>query len=513
MKASTGSPFLLAVFLLCEVHCALGDITPDKKGSCPLSPSSINCTALEKKPVPQCSSDQQCPGKLKCCEYNCSMQCKMAVTDKVGSCPHYDQSLSKCTGPVLDECQNDSECPGAERCCCRDCKRACTKTVKVGKCPPLLDGCKSYFSTECMDDEDCPLWKKCCSQCGKKCMDPERENLGYCPFDPEIKTHCGHLPPPRCSRDADCKNNEKCCRFGCGMQCVKALAEKPGTCPNVQEKCLAPLDEPKCRSDQDCLENKKCCNLCGNKCVDPEPERPGFCPSHEPVVCNASYTLDCSHDRQCQAREKCCDVGCRRTCVKWIREKSGVCPLIAIHNLSEDACNKCNDDKDCPREEKCCPGVKGRVCRPAEHEDDIVKPGECPVLYRECDLPPPYLHQCDRDLDCPGPQKCCVNDCHRECRRPWPAKGKPGICEPSGLRCRYSEEDHCQTDKDCSGDLKCCRYRCDLRCMRPLRANNFGCPKANETCITKWWFLTCKSDQDCPGYERCCNSHCTEPCK
>ncbi|KAJ1158861.1 hypothetical protein NDU88_011534 [Pleurodeles waltl] len=154
------------------------------------------------------------------------------------------------------------------------------------------------------------------------------------------------------------------------MQCVKALAEKPGTCPHADITCSEVFDEPQCQSDSDCPPTKRCCNKCGNKCLDAVQDHTGFCPTSPFLmlfVCVPNITKSsCSGDSQCQATEKCCSFNCKTQCTEASKEKWGACPKIGRNQteveLLRDVCNKCNDDRDCPDVQKCCPGTEGRVC-------------------------------------------------------------------------------------------------------------------------------------------------------
>ncbi|KAJ1158874.1 hypothetical protein NDU88_011547 [Pleurodeles waltl] len=354
----------------CESHCVLPCKDPviEKKGSCPLPPSYPTCTDFHSPPTNKCSTNQQCPGDEKCCEYGCRLQCKKPLQEKPGFCPAFNRSNCLFSTPAPAECSSDNQCPGTQRCCCNgNCRMGCTKTVTVkpGTCPPPSAQCGLPLpAQQCEDDSDCPGRKKCCSQCGIRCTNPS-ENPGFCPVDPEKEKQCSYLPPPQCSSDADCEAHEKCCLFGCGVQCVKALPVKPGMCPPAVAKCKPPLADPECHDDGDCPLNKKCCQLCGSKCLDAVPDHEGVCPSFisKSLVCPAVYAPSCGHDWSCAADEKCCTVGCQRKCVKALKEKMGDCAKVTNVTEAIDACNKCNNDKDCPGYDRCCTGLKGRECR------------------------------------------------------------------------------------------------------------------------------------------------------
>ncbi|XP_078506266.1 uncharacterized protein LOC144764009 isoform X2 [Lissotriton helveticus] len=355
----------------CDSQCTLPCEDPviEKKGLCPMAPSYPTCADLHSPPENECSTDKQCPGVEKCCEYGCKLQCLNPVHDKVGICPDFNRSICLHSRPAPAECSHDNQCPGTQRCCCHgNCRMECTSSGsgKPGSCPPASKDCPLPLPAQrCEDDSDCDGKQKCCSQCGIKCMDPLiSENPGFCPVDPEKENQCGYLPPPQCRNDTDCKAHEKCCLFGCGVQCVKALPAKPGICPYLVANCRDPLDKPECRDDGDCPLNKKCCQLCGNKCLEAVADHEGICPPYnsKSLVCPAITFPSCRHDSTCEADRKCCTVGCTEECVKALKEKVGDCPKVAHVNESKDICHKCNNDKDCPGNDKCCAGSKGREC-------------------------------------------------------------------------------------------------------------------------------------------------------
>ncbi|XP_069089649.1 uncharacterized protein [Pleurodeles waltl] len=369
---------------VCTQECTNITIVSEKPGLCPSPPSYPTCRTFPNPPKNACTTDQQCLGDEKCCEYGCKLQCKKPLQDKVGSCPAFNRSICLFARPAPAECSSDSQCPGTQRCCCHgNCRMECAEAVSVkpGTCPPKPPKCNLQLpAQQCKDDSDCGGKKKCCSHCGIKCMDPIG-NSGFCPLDLEKEKQCGYLPPPRCSSDAQCKADEKCCLFGCGEQCVKALPVKPGMCPAILAKCVLPLGKPECQDDGDCPLNKKCCQLCGNKCLEPATDHAGVCPSYiirKPLICPAVLTFSCRHDWNCNADEKCCNVGCQRKCVKALPEKMGVCPRVPLVTNLEDICHKCNNDKDCPGIERCCAGPKGRQCRPPTKFVGLPIPVEAP---------------------------------------------------------------------------------------------------------------------------------------
>ncbi|XP_016392710.1 waprin-Phi1-like isoform X1 [Sinocyclocheilus rhinocerous] len=85
-----------------------------------------------------------------------------------------------------------------------------------------------------------------------------------------------------CSYDHDCPNNQKCCRSGCGRQCMppyNAGPAKPGVCPRKDLEAMLGVCAEMCSHDSDCPNDEKCCsNGCGHQCMPPYkgPEKPGL---------------------------------------------------------------------------------------------------------------------------------------------------------------------------------------------------------------------------------------------
>ena len=192
------------------------------------------------------------------------------IRKKPGQCPYVvDIAKRQCPLPPdvqnivafndflmsIAECLFDGDCKGTDKCCFDGCKTKCTQ-IKKPKWTALHKG-------------KCPL------------IDKSRQN--DCQYLDDFKaTHT-------CTRDIDCRKNEKCCFDGCIAKCTqvkKPPVIKPGECPRFSvpdgQKCPDTSDLvgdstdellekfPDCYADGDCKGAAKCCsNGCNLKCVDP----------------------------------------------------------------------------------------------------------------------------------------------------------------------------------------------------------------------------------------------------
>ncbi|XP_056417824.1 waprin-Phi1-like [Hyla sarda] len=140
---------------------------------------------------------------------------------------------------------------------------AFTENTKPGLCPRPETFIRSTgpCDNSCSKDDDCLGHMKCCdTRCGYKCVYAERP--GFCPFN-DLPHEAGMTKRPKCSSDFDCRKNAKCCERGSSKDCLPALKEKPGVCPNFCD----PKSQLKCSTDKDCPANLKCCPNCGHTCV------------------------------------------------------------------------------------------------------------------------------------------------------------------------------------------------------------------------------------------------------
>ncbi|XP_040282864.1 antileukoproteinase-like isoform X5 [Bufo bufo] len=94
---------------------------PEKPGKCPLD--LIAKFRLPFPPSDLCKSDDDCPGKKKCCRFQGNRLCRNPIEEKPGTCP---PPLTDCPSEMPPGiCEVDSDCPGKLKCCFIDCSSLC----------------------------------------------------------------------------------------------------------------------------------------------------------------------------------------------------------------------------------------------------------------------------------------------------------------------------------------------------------------------------------------------------
>ncbi|XP_040282861.1 antileukoproteinase-like isoform X2 [Bufo bufo] len=95
---------------------------PEKPGKCPLDP--LANSRLPFLPSDQCESDDDCPGKQKCCRIRGTRQCIDPIEEKPGTCPPPPRTGCPPNLPP-GYCEVDTDCPGKQKCCFLDCSSLC----------------------------------------------------------------------------------------------------------------------------------------------------------------------------------------------------------------------------------------------------------------------------------------------------------------------------------------------------------------------------------------------------
>ncbi|XP_040188257.1 WAP four-disulfide core domain protein 3-like [Rana temporaria] len=149
--------FMFALLLLwVEVKCMTTKSKMNKQGLCP-KPAAIRdfTTPCNNN----CSSDSDCPGKLRCCDTGCGHQCVYGV--RTGFCPNSDIP-DKGDKEEQPKCASDFDCIKPAKCCDRGSSKDClpASREKPGKCPGV---CETKSDIPCTSDHDCPKSLKCCS--------------------------------------------------------------------------------------------------------------------------------------------------------------------------------------------------------------------------------------------------------------------------------------------------------------------------------------------------------------
>ncbi|XDV26058.1 hypothetical protein PO909_029856 [Leuciscus waleckii] len=68
-----------------------------------------------------CTSDTDCSGGHKCCQFPCGPACVPPVFTKPGECPSTKTGRGNCA----ELCYYDSDCPNNEKCCSNGCGHEC----------------------------------------------------------------------------------------------------------------------------------------------------------------------------------------------------------------------------------------------------------------------------------------------------------------------------------------------------------------------------------------------------
>ncbi|XP_067675379.1 perlwapin-like isoform X1 [Haliotis asinina] len=97
----------------------------------------------------------------------------------------------------------------------------CVPTDKPGSCPKPVPGLFGICIARCSTDADCDGDQKCCGSCPRQCTRPvlPRHKPGTCPWFPKPhQVYC--TSQQQCNSDFDCGGRLKCCG-SCPRRCVK----------------------------------------------------------------------------------------------------------------------------------------------------------------------------------------------------------------------------------------------------------------------------------------------------
>ncbi|KHJ44415.1 WAP-type 'four-disulfide core [Trichuris suis] len=324
--------------------CLLQDAETAKIGRCPPTPFAPGRARF-------CYSDNQCPGRKKCCLTKSGYAC---------TTPAFYYAKPPTTTPHDTNCDEEENCP-------KPIPHPSNKQ-KPGTCPP-----SNFFTGKapfCNTDSDCEGSQKCCAtKAGTQCITPLTEGRevikpGECPAVPAITGKALF-----CRSDEDCDGSYKCCLTSVGRTCVEPAPKpgavvKPGSCPAVP---FGPVGLANfCQSDSDCEGSLKCCvTSVGYECASPveeslRPSKRGICPWPSSVMEKGRL---CSSDGDCQGSRKCCPTKAGNACVKPVSEElaggRGSCPPAAYVMGVPGSCRR---DKDCEVGMKCCDGIDGKSC-------------------------------------------------------------------------------------------------------------------------------------------------------
>ncbi|XP_013780700.1 uncharacterized protein LOC106465053 isoform X2 [Limulus polyphemus] len=111
-----------------------------KSGICPMPSVSTIFRSILQDCKDDCSFDEDCPGKQKCCVSDCGFKCLSPISildsfaTKPGTCPDSprpqgDKNIWPCLVPHY-QCYVDQECPGVSKCCVSACGSSCVDSPK-----------------------------------------------------------------------------------------------------------------------------------------------------------------------------------------------------------------------------------------------------------------------------------------------------------------------------------------------------------------------------------------------
>jgi hypothetical protein len=163
-------------------------------------------------------------------------------------------------------------------------------------------------------------------------------------------------------------------------------------------------------------------------------------------------------------------------------------------------------------------------------QTEAYKIGQCSrrlVKRHLCDCAPTGTDQCDdecsNDVECPGVQKCCANECRKECQVPEFRAPQPEVC-PQG-----EEYDACGPNEEATCDRPVpTRTLCVSGCTCPPDSvrNAAGrcitgrqCPQAPAPVCTvrheiySTCHRTCQATCSNPTAEGCSQRHCVSGCQ
>uniref|UniRef100_A0A672FWT2 WAP domain-containing protein n=1 Tax=Salarias fasciatus TaxID=181472 RepID=A0A672FWT2_SALFA len=127
MKSSDGVDIILLFQIIVLIYFPF---SAEKPGSCPPL-SFYGIASCYRYSQYRCTCDQDCPGKFKCCNFGCGLVCVRPVpVEKPGVCPrrtHVDWKF--CSRFTPNNCTCDQECPGKLKCCDFGCGPTCVKPV------------------------------------------------------------------------------------------------------------------------------------------------------------------------------------------------------------------------------------------------------------------------------------------------------------------------------------------------------------------------------------------------
>ncbi|KFD52105.1 hypothetical protein M513_06950 [Trichuris suis] len=439
---------------------------------------------------------------------------------KIGRCPPRPFGAGRARF-----CSSDNQCPGRKKCCLVKQGYACTTPAfyypskykpnrTKRKSPPARQANKLiHFTDQHIPPRDHtkPITRP-----------SEKEKPGTCP-----PTNIFTGKAPFCKRDSDCEGSQKCCLTKAGnhhsmkvslhshttpysnSHCITtAQKAKPGTCPPYP---FGPVGAAMfCQTDFDCKGTQKCCmTKVGYDCTPPAEEtgpsaKPGTCPAYP--FGHVGLAMFCQTDFDCKGTLKCCITSVGYNCTLPVEEsqggnKPGQCP--AAPAITGKAL-LCRSDDDCDGADKCCLTTVGRTCVKPVEPRPVSKKGSCPPKPTG---PIGLANFCESDFDCEASMKCCITSVGYDCTSPVEESLRPskrGICPwPSSV---MEKGRLCSSDGDCQGSRKCCPTKAGNACVKPVSEELAG---GRGTCPPAAYVMglpgSCRRDKDCEDGKKCCD--------
>lgn len=482
-----GNPYVKCQAAECEIDTNCNDDSVCVRGVCQNA-----CT----------TEDLPCASNAECFARNHAASCRCPPNLRLGDALSYCERV-----PVVGEpiCRLDSDCGSGQACLRDECRDACD----------VLKPCTG--TARCSVSDSVPFRTLIC-----RC--PE----GFIQ-DEEGSCKSAQLPPPSCSTDQDCSDQESCvnricrnpCNCGDNAECFVRNHRPVCSCQdgfegNPYRTCRV----VGCRSNSDCEPYEACVN---SNCISP-------CLLNKTCGPNAECYVERNHP-QCRCRPGfegdaylgCNPVECR---------SNGDCP--EDKQCRAHRCiNPCLTSNTCGTNALCLVRNHILVCK--------CEQGFTGSPYVECR--PQISAECYVDADCPSMSAClsskCVNPCTelRPCSIPARCEVSPSLpvrtmlctCPPGyvssgGGVCRPAlpiAEVACEIDNDCTTNHTCmtsvCKNPCEcgpnadcqIREHKPVCACR---PGFLGDARTGCYEITCQSDSQCSDDDTCINNRCIPAC-
>ncbi len=440
---------LVCVDCYLDAHCDDGEICDLDRNVCVGRPCDTNADCPDGRfcqfPDTTCGGGGLCTLRPIVCSNDFDPVCGCDNTTYANACRASAAGASLRGLGACPVCDNDDDCPQGD--------------LPGDFCEPSDRICVDcYLDLHCGEGESCDLDANICrfrctrdAQCGDDeiCDDficregcrstPDCDDNQVC--DPD-RLVCG--PGLECRRDDECEGGDICDNFICREGCRSNTDCEGGLiCDSNRLVCVQDLP---CHRDSDCDEGDICDDfVCREGCRStPDCDDNQVC-DPDRLVCIPAP--ECTRDEECAEDEICDDLICRQGCrLDADCAEDQVCDpdrLVCIPDV------RCTTDEECAEDEICDDFICRQGCRLDE---------DCEPIQR-CD--PERLvcvprNRCDDDGDCPEGEVCDIEagQCRPEPECDEDSDCPEGeICDPDSRLC--SPEDPCTSDLDCEDGQRC----------------------------------------------------------